>query len=683
MYSLTVLFVIFVIPAGYEECCIAMSNCLCHLTGQLGKTCSVFTKDQYVKFGSDVQITCQSSCIQGKSYWTMNNMPIDDSLSETINSSYTVLFLRNFTGQRKINPPKIQVSPLSSYLLHVLNKTMNPKDDRGSVIIKDVESCTDYTVSARCALEEAPWSEWSQKRTVLSEVDKGTVKLDLWRKIAEPGKSGFRKVHALWKGIPPSCRGEFSHTVKPTSYKKRALFSDEAYHSAVFCSPSYCNVEVDRNAHEVTLTVLHNGSFLQKESVYVPAIGESECLPEVSGIQTSISDGKILVSWKAPNRHVSGYMVDWTHDGVTYFWKESRYTNTTLDDVQDFKKYNIAVTPLFDDKTGLESKVLRVCSRKGGPETIVITDVLTKDRSALVSWNIESQSECRGQVVIYTIFYRTEDGPQLNVSVNGTKRETLLEDLKPNNKYSVNVMAIAENGSISSIVRYFETKRFDPSLILTLSICGGVLIFLVLSLGLCCAVQWKKFREKKVPDPGHSSLVSWFSQSHHKTAQSFSHPSESRTIYERVYPCELDSATYCLTQLTTDTDDYPEMKPASSQSVSLRSSFSGGSSSEGEDCGLAEEKSDTVLTPAKGPAPVPPKKKPAPHEGVSPPEEVTLPPASENVPFNPYRSQNSVNSPVLSKSEGRKATLAQRQQNKTAPLTVYVSVDMFEQGQSR
>jgi len=53
-------------------------------------------------------------------------------------------------------------------------------------------------------------------------------------------------------------------------------------------------------------------------------------LPQVTDIQTSTLEGDILVRWKASIEPVTGYVIDWTHGGNKYFWKESNGTNTTL-----------------------------------------------------------------------------------------------------------------------------------------------------------------------------------------------------------------------------------------------------------------------------------------------------------------------------------------------------------------
>lgn len=49
------------------------------------------------------------------------------------------------------------------------------------------------------------------------------------------------------------------------------------------------------------------------------------------------------------------------------------------------------------------------------PGNVTIIDVQTKDKSALVSWNM-SQEACSGVVVNYMIFYGTPNGPQFSKS---------------------------------------------------------------------------------------------------------------------------------------------------------------------------------------------------------------------------------------------------------------------------
>ncbi|KAJ0026681.1 hypothetical protein NQD34_017681 [Periophthalmus magnuspinnatus] len=62
-------------------------------SGQNGRSCGVFPKDQHIEEGSSTEITCRSSCVSGTVFWTLNNRRMNDSLSRRINSTHTVLLL--------------------------------------------------------------------------------------------------------------------------------------------------------------------------------------------------------------------------------------------------------------------------------------------------------------------------------------------------------------------------------------------------------------------------------------------------------------------------------------------------------------------------------------------------------------------------------------------------------------
>ncbi|TMS11963.1 Granulocyte colony-stimulating factor receptor [Larimichthys crocea] len=726
-------------------------------------TCNVVPKDEYIEVGSDIEIVCQTSCVHSKVFWTLNGTRVNESLSNTINSSRTVLSLRNFTypkaelvchtadterilggtiirsyskprniscmfyysnqdrpglpdkfmcnweHQKKgninytvlsksslarswseicnshettcisdyfkisdkipmpvnfsvtvraktaawntssdtytfhpskilqITRPKLKVTTTSDRILvtwtiasHkmttncqvkyrkavneatpvVLNKTL-VNTETSEVAIENVDSCSNYTFAVRCALKEAPWSAWSQE-TVLTKLKRSDVRLRLWRKVAEAEKNGIRKVHAMWTEIPSSCQETFTYTIKQTPYKD---LMTGVNHTDTLCGSSMCDVDVNQEAHRINLTAFHNESLsLVEDSVYVPAIDES--LPQVTDIQTSTHEGSILVNWKAPLQPVRGYMIDYTHNGNQYYWKETEYTNVTLFDLLDKKPYNITVTPLFDDKTGHGKTAHQICSRVGEPGNVSIDNIQARDTSAIVSWIVKSEEPCSGDIVNYTIFYGTQDGPQLNVTVGNTTQEFVLKDLNPETQYNVYVKATALTGATQSENKLFTSKRFDPRLILALSICGGILIILVLSLGLCCAVQWKKFTEKPVPNPCNSSLAWWRSSSDEKGICSyppFLDPTESPcdSVYTEkalVSPLAPRCNDYPASDLTEDYVDPATVSDGHIQSKTRLNLHGTHNSSSPEEC--------TELLP------------------------------SENVLSSPYRSQTSVETPA-------------------------------------
>ncbi|XP_076011052.1 interleukin-6 receptor subunit beta-like isoform X2 [Genypterus blacodes] len=758
--------------------------------GQRGKRCSVVPKDKYIEMGSAIEIECHSSCIRGNVFWTLNNIQIDESLSETVNSSYSILSLKNFThpsavlqchsvlteqvlggttiktyskpnkisclvqckdqtvvgtpdlikcswqhaatsslkisyslsvlehnGSKeicssdttscsgdlavsffrkhsiivrakteewntssdpyeflardrfKINRPVIRLNlsslllvewdrPFESEIFHCQvkhnksNQVLNTSH-QGSrkVMIDKLGSCMKYTVSARCALGKAPWSDWSQEQTVLTDLNKSDVKLQLWRKVAEPDKNGLRDVRAMWREIPPACRGSFSYTIEALPLGKGGK------HGILTCSAPTCDFNVTQDAHTIILTVFHNGVQLVEDSVYIPAIGEN--LSQVSDIQTLSMEGDILVRWEAPLQPVSGYVIDWTHDGVEYFWKESKYTYVTLLDLLDYTPYNITVTPILHDTTGNGTQAREICSRMGYPGSVSI-DVTAKDKRALVSWTVDSQKPCSGAVVNYTVFYGTPNGLQLNVTLDSTNRSVWLVNLKPNTQYIVSISASALTGNSRSVNRYFGTTRFDPDLVAALIICGSIATVLVLVLGLSCVVLWKKFWEKAVPDPGVSSVALWRSPIHHhqKSFQPFCVPAESDTICERVYPCKDHTLTSPTAVPATDCNGNPHPRPTSDQADK-------------------NTHSDNIL------APDPTQERPT--EPVQTAQssfgETTVLLTSQNDFHRPYRQQSSVELPAPTTNKPCKHIT--RQQDKTAPMAVYVTLDMFQQGQTR
>ncbi|KAM8726792.1 interleukin-31 receptor subunit alpha-like isoform 3-T3 [Acanthopagrus schlegelii] len=511
-----------------------------------------------------------------------------------------------------------------------------------SMTTESLESCSNYTVAVRCNLNKGPWSDWSPEKMVLSKLKKSDYEPRLWRKVAGVEKNGVRRVRAMWKNVPPTCQGTFSYTIRQTPYKENTTGVN---HTAALCDSWICDVNQD--AHIITLEVFHKDSLFAEDSVYVPAIGES--LPKVTGIQTnSTPEGVIWLSWKAPAQPVSAFMIDYTHTENQSYWKETKDTHASLDALLDKTPYNITVTPLFDDKTGHGAQVLDICSGKGDPGNVYIS-VVPGHRSAYVSWDV-TQEVCSDQVVSFTIFYSTEQGPELNVTASSKSHHTL-QDLTPETQYSVYVKATAHTRTTNSEEKSFETTRFDPHFIRTLIICGTLLIFLVLSVGLCSAVQWKKFKNKLVPDPARSSVALLASAGQNMGPCTFE-PSES--ICSSIYIEEAQTPS------TFPPDTGFNENPASEQTGGY------------DDPAIAPATDRQTEDPVEPVETQPP----------SSPGELSHLLSEESGLSSPYRSQSPQETPAPKTSKPCKRVPV-KQPGKMPQLSVYVSLDMFEQGQGR
>ncbi|XP_030261833.1 interleukin-31 receptor subunit alpha-like isoform X2 [Sparus aurata] len=519
---------------------------------------------------------------------------------------------------------------------------LNENSARWYMTTERLESCSNYTVAVRCNLNKGAWSDWSPEKTVLTKLKKSDYEPRLWRKV-EVEKNGDRRVHTMWTEIPPTCQDTFNFTIKQTPYKENTTGVN---YMATLCDSSISDVNED--AHTITLEVFHKDSLFAEDSVYVPAVGES--LPEVTGIQTnSTPEGVIRLSWKAPAQPVSGFMIDYTHDGKQYYWKETKDTHASLDGLLDKTPYNITVTPLFDDKTGHGAQVLDICSREGDPGNVNIS-VVPGHQSAYVSWDVRPQDVCSEEVVSFTIFYSTEQGPELNVTANSKSHHTL-QDLTPDTQYTVYVKATAHTRTTNSEVKSFKTTRFDPHFNRTLIIRGTLLIFLVLTVGLCCAVRWKRFKDQLVPDPGRSSVALLASESQNTAPCTFE-PSES--ICSSIYIEEAQTVSTFLP------DTGCNENPASDQTRGY------------DDPAIAPATDRQTEDPVEPVETQPP----------SSPGELSHLLSSESGLSSPYRSQSPQETPAPKTSKPCKRVPV-KQPEKMPPLSVYVSLDMFEQGQGR
>ncbi|XP_077567705.1 interleukin-6 receptor subunit beta-like [Stigmatopora nigra] len=522
-----------------------------------------------------------------------------------------------------------------------IRNTILEATGKGNISIENIESCTYYKVSSRCAWSKAPWSEWSREQTILSQLNKSNVKLNLWRKIKEPEKNGARNVYTMWAEISSACQGTFTYFIQDTVFNNNGIELD---YNPKLCPNSFCTLHLNEKSHRLKLQVFHNDELLSQDSVYVPAIAEIG-LPKVTNVQTSTTEGVISLTWDAPSQFIRGYMVDWTHDGHEYHWEETNSTSTTLAGLVDKAAYNITITPLFGDKTGLSTQVVQFCTAVAAAANFSTITVDVTDKKALVRWSMQHQDLCSGVILHYIVFYGRGQGAHFNITVNSTNKEVLLKDLIPYTQYSMYIKAIAQTGTSESNVRFFNTKSLDPQLVIKLLIIGSITIIFVISTVICCAVQYRKFLMKPLPDPGLSSVAQWPSGTPQKGMfpfRQFNCPSES--LCARVY--------------LEDSQTIPPIDVCQEEYTGLVFTSK---------TNLRKERPDD---PQEAFNPSPSK------------ERITQLPNGGGQ-LSPYRSQGSVESPSQSYGKESKCLLPENHQQMTTSLAMYVTVDIFEQDQCR
>ncbi|KAL0965009.1 hypothetical protein UPYG_G00275590 [Umbra pygmaea] len=537
------------------------------------------------------------------------------------------------------------------YNQHVINTSMYDCPETTAVTTGELKPCTNHTVAVRCALELAVWSDWSKMLTVLSNYNVSGVQLNLWRKIGPPDDSGRRRVHLMWKGISPTCNAI-------DGYKLKYMVDEKLVSSSLDKSYFY----VDQKANNILLAAFRGNTTFREHSIYVPAIGESLCQFQA---QVSARDGDIHVSWSHPDCPVSGYMIDWTSNGDTYNWIQSQDTNFSLLGMPHYILYNITVTPLYDGKAGMGQE-LQICSKQKAPDYKLSVEVHAEHQSAQVKWTAVAKHECSGDVVNYTVFYKTGDEPELNIKMNSSIQEVRLEHLQTATKYRVHVMVSAVTGTTNSSFTHFQTAKYDLNVVIIICIICGITLLVLLFTGLCFVSWWKRFMKKMVPNPGMSSLVFWSNQNFQET-QLFNSPPQPETV-QKIYYCKLDTNRFGPTYME-DEDSETAIDQTDGKSSGFGSSSSYDSQPREENTNLSLSPTELpLLSEVSG--------------GVNQVESETSDAfdlqAPVSCPINPYKVQHPGGCPVRVAGEEERLLLETRNRSPTASTPTYVTLAMLE-----
>ncbi|XP_030623718.1 interleukin-6 receptor subunit beta-like [Chanos chanos] len=412
-----------------------------------------------------------------------------------------------------------------------------PTKGMSSYTIDGVQPCSKYTVSLRCALSEKyPWSDWSQPATALSELNVNTVLFQLLRTKDVPQGNGMRQMHLMWKGVPPSC-GSFEYRLFVLRNYTNSTSDMNAKFERFTSTQNHTIITVDREAHTLLVAAYHNNVMKGKSSLQVPTSGEDFDLPPVNNLTAVANSDQIDVSWVAPALPVSSYMIVWNSTRHKHQWQQTQETCISLT-AQPSHLYKISVSPLYGYVPGLEKSVL-MYSKEGEPASVWnvhIDDI--RDNRARIRWQLVSPIQCCAFVVNYTVFYKAESGPELNMTVGRNQNKVILDQLQPGTRYDVYIEATSFSSSSKSDLISFQTKPLGE-LASTLIILGGVVsvpIFVLIGI-----ILTRKFLSKVIPDPRYSSVSMWSSQQCRKIQHLPQTASCMNTYSEAILPCRIET----------------------------------------------------------------------------------------------------------------------------------------------
>ncbi|KAJ7423270.1 hypothetical protein WISP_34481 [Willisornis vidua] len=193
----------------------------------------------------------------------------------------------------------------------------------------------------------------------------------------------------------------------------------------------------------------------------------------------------LVVEWIASKPGATEYVVEWYEDLET----------------DPFRRSWQYVSNSTNWKTNKEPSE--------GP--VVDTDIPGKNE-VTIKWKKISKDKRNGFITNYTIFYKPEDGKQLNETVNSNVLEYRLKSLQANTQYTVYIMASNKAGGTSGEPKTFKTLKLDGEDVFLIAVLVGISMFCLLGLWITCVLKQHVFKKvcwPDIPNPAESIAVEW------------------------------------------------------------------------------------------------------------------------------------------------------------------------------
>ncbi|NXX18720.1 IL31R protein, partial [Podargus strigoides] len=322
---------------------------------------------------------------------------------------------------------------------------------------------TEYSVAIRCiSVVSRFWSEWSRAKTSSTEEKAPSEKVDLWRVIESSHSAGNRSVHLMWKPLnsfPPSGRilgykiqyfpennAALKMTNNSTDKKIILLLNEEAY---IICVTAY-----------------NSAGSSPEASLRIPSTDE-ETSQIIETMRTFTTNEEVAVEWIASEPEVTDYVVEWYEElGTDHFGRSWQYVSnstkwkTNKRNFKPFVCYNISVYPLYGNKVAAPYSIQTYVQQKKPSEGPVADTGIPGKNEVTIKWKEISKDKRNGFISNYTIFYKPEDGKELNETVNSDVLQYRLKSLQANTQYTVYIMASNEAGGTSGEPKTFKTLKF-------------------------------------------------------------------------------------------------------------------------------------------------------------------------------------------------------------------------------
>ncbi|NWW80803.1 IL31R protein, partial [Climacteris rufus] len=321
---------------------------------------------------------------------------------------------------------------------------------------------TDYSVAVQCISNKSVfWSDWSGEKIGSTEEKAPSRKVDLWRVIESSQSSRSRPVHLMWKpsnSFPPSGR-ILGYKIQYFPENKTALKITNS------STDKKITLLLNEEAHIISVTAYNSAGESPEAILRIPSTDEKTA-QIIETVRTFTTDEEVVVEWIASEPDTTEYVVEWYEelemDPFGRSWQYvSNSTNwkTNKKNFKPFVCYNISVYPLCGSKVASPSSVQTYVQEKKPSEGPVADTDIPRKNEVTIKWNEISKDKRNGFITNYTIFYKPEDGKELNETVNSDVLQYRLKSLQANTQYTVYIMASNKAGGTIGESKTFKTLK--------------------------------------------------------------------------------------------------------------------------------------------------------------------------------------------------------------------------------
>ncbi|XP_014820304.1 PREDICTED: interleukin-31 receptor subunit alpha isoform X2 [Calidris pugnax] len=392
---------------------------------------------------------------------------------------------------------------------------LNSAEKTGSCNLTGLWDSTEYSVAIRCkSVCSMFWSEWSREEKASTEEKAPSEKVDLWRVIESSHSAGSRSVHLMWKPLnsfPPSGR--------ILGYKIQYFPENNAALKMTNNSTDKnISLVLNEEAYIISITAYNSAGNSPETILRIPSTGE-KARQLIETVRTFTTNEEVVVEWITSEPEVDEYVVEWYEEletgPLSRSWQYiSNSTNwkTNKRDFKPFICYNISVYPLYGNKVAAPYSIQTYVQEKKPSAGPVADTGIPGKNEVTVKWKEISKDKRNGFITNYTIFYKPEDGKELNETVNSDVLQYRLKFLQANTQYTVYIMASNGAGGTRGEPKTFKTLKFDKEDVIFIALPVGLSMLFLLGLWITCILNKHTFQKvcwPDIPNPAESMAVEW------------------------------------------------------------------------------------------------------------------------------------------------------------------------------